>query len=609
MHDPHELSPPADTSVPIGRVVSVSGSQAVVMLEAGSPEHRDTAARAEMGTILKIETPRSALLGLISALSVPVPAQTDGQSEIRVAELEMVGELMKTPNGLERFRRGVSTYPYLGDPVYLTSGDELRKAYMWSSDQAVRIGTLRQDPSISALVQVDDLLGKHCAILGSTGTGKSCAVALILRSILEKNRNAHVLLLDLHNEYATCFGDMAEVITPNDLQLPFWFLNFEELVEVIIGDVAGHEAEIEILSEVIPLAKQRFAANRGRDGQIALKKGLGPSEALSYTVDTPVPYRISDLIGLIDQRLGRLENRRDLMPYRQLKTRLETVSQDARYGFMFGALTVQDHMAQTLSRLFRVPVGGRPIAILELTGVPSEIVNVVVSVICRMTFDFCLWGDGHVPVTLVCEEAHRYVPNDARLGFEPTRRAIARIAKEGRKYGVSLCVVSQRPAELDPTILSQCNTIFTMRLSNERDQDIVRAAIFDTAASLLDFLPSMGPREAIVFGDGVMLPARVRFDDLALEHQPRSHAARFSEKWRTGTHGADYMDAVISRWRAAETPVPMEGQAIAGEPDGPGEVEMGVHVNLDTLEPVIDHRPAGSRIVERGPVQNGHRTA
>ncbi|MGD9866377.1 MAG: ATP-binding protein, partial [Hyphomicrobiales bacterium] len=350
MADPRETQQPADTTIPIGRVVSVSGSQAVVMLEGGTSEQRDNANRAEMGTILKIETPRSALLGLISALSVPVPAQTDGQGEIRVAELEMVGELMKTPNGLERFRRGVSAYPYLGDPVYLTSGEELRKAYMWNSEQAVRVGSLRQDPSIAALVQVDDLLGKHCAILGSTGTGKSCSVALILRAILEKNRNAHILLLDMHNEYATCFGDMAEVITPNDLQLPFWFLNFEELVEVIIGDVAGHEAEVEILSEVIPLAKQRFAANRGRDSQIALKKGLGPNEVLSYTVDTPVPYRISDLIGLIDQRLGRLENRRDLMPYRQLKTRLEAVSQDARYSFMFGALTVHDHMARTLAR-------------------------------------------------------------------------------------------------------------------------------------------------------------------------------------------------------------------------------------------------------------------
>jgi hypothetical protein len=221
---------------------------------------------------------------------------------------------------------------------------------------------------------------------------------------------------------------------------------------------------------------------------------------------------------------------------------------------MFGSLTVQDHMAQIVGRLFRVPVNNKPICILELTGVPSEIVNVVVSVICRLTFDFALWSGGQVPVTLVCEEAHRYVPNNPDLGFEPTRRAIARIAKEGRKYGVSLFVVSQRPSELDSTILSQCNTVFSMRMSNDRDQDFVRSAIFDTAASLLDFLPSMGPREAIVFGDGVTLPGRIRFADLPEHALPRSRTACFTEMWQHEEGKPIDLDDVVERWRAADSP-------------------------------------------------------
>ena len=221
---------------------------------------------------------------------------------------------------------------------------------------------------------------------------------------------------------------------------------------------------------------------------------------------------------------------------------------------MFGSLTIQDHMAEIVGRMFRVPVNDKPIAILELTGVPSEVVNVVVSLICRMTFDFALWGDGNVPVTLVCEEAHRYVPNNRKLGFEPTRRAIARIAKEGRKYGVSLCVVSQRPSELDQTILSQCNTVFAMRLSNERDQAFVKAAIFDAAASLLDFLPSMGTREAIVFGDGVTLPGRIRFGDLPEDAMPRGRTASFTEKWHGSEKTTEYLRDVVARWRSAETP-------------------------------------------------------
>jgi hypothetical protein len=159
-----------------------------------------------------------------------------------------------------------------------------------------------------------------------------------------------------------------------------------------------------------------------------------------------------------------------------------------------------------------------------------------------------------VPITLVCEEAHRYVPNNPDLGFEPTRRAIARIAKEGRKYGVSLCVVSQRPSELDSTILSQCNTVFSMRMSNDLDQDFVRSAIFDTAASLLDFLPSMGPREAIVFGDGVTLPGRIRFDDLPEHALPRSRTACFTEMWQLEEGKPLDLDDVVERWRAADSP-------------------------------------------------------
>ncbi len=251
--------------------------------------------------------------------------------------------------------------------------------------------------------------------------------------------------------------------------------------------------------------------------------------------------------------MGKLENKRDIAPYRNIKLRIETISQDPRYGFMFGSLTVYDGMAQILSRLFRVPVNDKPITILELTGIPHEIVNVVVSVLCRMTFDFALWSEGQVPVTLVCEEAHRYVPVNASMGFEPCKRAIAKIAKEGRKYGASLCIVTQRPAEIDPTILSQCNTVFALRMSNDRDQEIVTSAIADTGAGLLEFLSALGQREAIAFGDGVTLPVRIRFDELEKENMPRSSTARFSEKWQKSVGDEGFLESVVERWRASSS--------------------------------------------------------
>ena len=172
-------------------------------------------------------------------------------------------------------------------------------------------------------------------------------------------------------------------------------------------------------------------------------------------------------------------------------------------------------MVKVLSDLFRLPINGQPITVMQLAGFPAEVVDSVVSVLCRMAFEFGVWSDGAAPLLVACEEAHRYAPADRKLGFGPTRKALSRIAKEGRKYGVFLGAVTQRPAELDPTILSQCSTVFAMRMANDRDQAIVRSAVPDAASSLLDFLPSLGTREAIAFGEGVALPTRFRFAELA----------------------------------------------------------------------------------------------
>jgi DNA helicase HerA-like ATPase len=542
----------APTTTPdrsIGRIVSVTGSKAIVLLDVPKDGQARNGDRPDMGTLLAIDTAKTVVLAIVSALSVPVPAQRDSETEIRIAELGLVGELWKDDAGRASiFARGVTVYPSLGDRARVASKAELEAAFCGDPKRSVRIGSIRQDSSIPAMVRVDELLGKHLAILGTTGTGKSCTTALILRAILAKNPAAHLLLLDPHNEYATAFSEWAEVISPRNMQLPFWLLNFEEIVEVLIGD-ASRKAEIEILQELIPIAKARYNAGRARDNQAVRRPMTEPSR---FTVDTPVPYRISDLTGLIEERMGKLENKRDLSPYRQLRTRIDAISQDGRYAFMFGSLTVYDGMTQVLSRIFRVPVNDRPITIVELTGLPTEIVNVVVSVLARMTFDFAHWSEGKVPLTLVCEEAHRYVPSVPKLGFEPCKRAIAKIAKEGRKYGVALCIVSQRPAEIDPTILSQCNTVFALRMSNDRDQEIVTSAITDTSSGLLEFLPALGQREALAFGDGVALPVRIIFDELPAACLPRSTTAHFTEHWQRSVGDEGFLEQVVEKWRSSD---------------------------------------------------------
>ena len=551
--------PAANRDASIGRIVSVTGARAIMLLDHVNGQAR---ARPEMGTLLAIATQSTVVLAIVSALSVPVPAQREGDAEVWIAELGLVGELALDPKGsIVAFNRGVSGYPSLGDRVRVATRPELSMAFCGNDDTSVRVGAIRQDSTIPAMVKVDDLLGKHFAILGTTGTGKSCTTALILRSILNKNPNAHIVLLDPHNEYATAFGDWGEVISPRNMQLPFWLLNFEELTEVLIGD-NERKAEIEILQELIPIAKSRYSSGRGKESQAVRKGVLDPGR---FTVDTPVPYRISDLTSLIDERMGKLENKRDLAPYRQIKNRVEAISQDARYAFMFGSLTVYDGMTQVLSRIFRVPVAGKPITILELTGIPPEIVSVVVSVICRMTFDFALWSEGKVPVTVVCEEAHRYVPANSTLGFEPAKRAIAKIAKEGRKYGASLCIVTQRPAEIDPTILSQCNTVFALRMSNDRDQAIVQSAISDTGSGLLEFLSALGQREAIAFGDGVSLPVRIKFDEMPKEFLPRSTGAAFTKQWQTSIEDEGFLEQLVVRWRSAGMGAQLDASQMAAQ--------------------------------------------
>lgn len=590
----------------IGRVVSVTGSKAIVLLDGaceGSFVKLDE--RPEMGTLLAIQQVETTVLAIVSALSVPVPAQSEGDSEIWIAELGLVGELQyDRDTGLASFNRGVTVYPSLGDRVRVASKSELEASFCGNPGGSVRVGGIRQDSSIPAMVRVDDLLGKHFAILGTTGTGKSCTTALILRSILEKHNNAHIVLLDPHNEYSTAFREWGEVLSPRTMQLPYWLLTFDELVEVLIGDPEGRKAEIEILQELIPIAKSRYSGSRSKENSGLRRSG---SDNARYTIDTPVPYRLSDVTAMIDERMGRLENKRDLHPYRQLKQRINLVSQDARYAFMFGQLTVYDGMAQILGQIFRVPVNDKPITIIELTGLPPEIVNVVVSVICRMTFDLALWGEGQIPITVVCEEAHRYVPANPNTGFEPCKRAIAKIAKEGRKYGASLCIVTQRPAEIDPTILSQCNTVFALRMSNDRDQQIVQSAVSDTGSGLLEFLPALGQREAIAFGDGVTLPVRIRFDELPANALPRSSTARFSEKWQTSVGDGDFLEKVVERWRSAGAELTVEDEtdqaAMMADALGlPGSSAPEAHASASNLEePVLRRRAPAEAEVEMAP--------
>ncbi len=526
--------------IKVGRVVAVSGSQVITLLETGLQDDNDSdSPKLQIGTLVKLETAVSTVFGMVSGLSIPIPKQEAGDSELNIVEMELVGETMKgSGEGTPLFQRGVSIFPTLGDIVLMASKEELSRVYAPPAADTVRIGTIHQDEALPAFIETDNLLGKHFAILGTTGSGKSCAVALTLQAILECHQNAHILLLDPHNEYSRAFGEMAEALNPGNLKLPYWLFTFEEISEVMLGDNRqSRTAESAILSEAIPEAKRRFLSKSD------------PDAGSFVTVDTPVPYQISELLQIIDDGMGKLDNPENSAPYLRLKSRINALRLDSRFGFMFGGLGARDNMSEVLSRLFRIPVEGRPITIVDLSGVPSEILNVVVSVLSRMMFDFAVWSDRALPMLLVCEEAHRYVPQDTTLGFEPTKKSLSRIAKEGRKYGVSLCVVSQRPSELATGILSQCNTIFALRMSNQKDQAFVRSALSESAMGLMEFLPTLRNAEAIAVGEGVSVPVRIRFNELPEDRRPLSGTAQFSTAWQNDDEDQSFIDTVVERWR------------------------------------------------------------
>lgn len=536
----------------IGEVVSVNGSHALVMLDEDRPD-LDRVHRPQLGAILSVDTGTCIVLGLVSAMSVPAPSLDSAGKDLRIIELELIGEFTKpTAKTPARFRRGVSTYPTLHDEVQLAAREELAALFAANGSASVRIGVVKQDIAIPATVSVNDLFSRHCAILGTTGSGKSCAITLMLQSVLQRYHNGHIVILDPHNEYSHCFGQDAVVFDTTSLTLPYWMLTFEELVEILYPGRVNCAEEIEVLSDLIPLAKKMNLGNSAG----AAKALADRREGSNITVDTPVPYRISELLTLIDKTLGSLENARATGPYKRLRARLHGISQDARYGFMFGGLTVQDTMAEFLGQLFRIPVEGSPISIIELGGLPAEVAQVIVSVVTRLAFEFGLWSHGAAPIAIIVEDAHRYAPAKENVGFAPTRKALVRIAKEGRKVGVSLWVASQRPTELDATILSQCNTIFAMRLANQADQEALRAAIPDASTSLLSCLPSLGLGEAIAVGEGVPLPTRIRFDALPRESVPRSLTASFTDGWSVDVDDKAFISRIVEQWRAQKLLLP-----------------------------------------------------
>ena len=523
----------------LGTVLDTTGGRALCRLNldtlARNREATDAArlAASSVGGIVKVAVADTLLVGTLTELK----ADRNNHGDL-LAEIEYIGEGQRgADDNLSSFRRGVTIYPLPGDVLRLASRLDIEQIFAPQTVSHVEIGTVHPTDDVRASILLDRLLSRHFAVVGASGTGKSTAVTLLLNRIIASAPQSHVIILDPHGEYARAFGQRAKIWDVDSIQIPYWLMSIEEHCEAFITSTGESRAvDVNILAKC--LAKARSRNHHVRD-------------AGRITADSPIAYRLADLTGALQEEAGRLEKEADPHHYTRLRLNIEQFFADRRYRFIFDEKYRDTSLAEFLGELLRIPVAGAPVSIIDLAGVPSEIAKIVVSILSRLIFDYAVWTphEQRVPVLLVCEEAHRYLPNVEAEGGASVEQQLDRIAREGRKYGVSLGLVTQRPSELSETALSQCGTIIAMRLSNVRDQAQVGAILSEGARSYIEIIPALQNQECIISGEGVPVPMRVRIDTLAADLTPASADPVYSDRWRNGEHSEQTLLETVRRWR------------------------------------------------------------
>ncbi|MEQ8285692.1 ATP-binding protein [Thalassospira sp.] len=579
----------------LGSVASVSGSAVSVHLAqsvaSGLSMIEGRAYRiGQVGSFVRIPQGYQELYGVVSAVGANAAPQTGVIPETdtgRWMEVQLVGEAI---SGV--FERGISQYPNVGDGVHITTESSLAKIYGASDRGQIVIGSLSSAESIPAKLSLNELVTRHSAILGSTGSGKSTTIASLLRSIsssdegVEHYPSARILMLDIHGEYSTALSDIATVFSVDpqageeELLMPYWALDASDLLDFLTGGVDGAR-ETAFSDKIFQL---KIASHAARNFPGVLES--------SITVDTPLPFSLKQLWHeLIDFEIATFEGQNRDQPtlqdagdadqliapkykphamgaqgpflnqqaigIRRQLNQLRSLLLDRRYNFLLHPGDWEPALDGTINRdldeLLAGWIGGpKPITILDLSGVPSLVLERLVGSILKVVYESMFWSreksEGGIerPLLVVMEEAHRYLSSSANGLASQT---VQKIAKEGRKYGVGAMVISQRPSEVDETILSQCGTFFALRLSNPHDRARVQGTLPDGLVSLLEVLPVLRTGEAIVMGEAAKLPMRCRITLPPEEHQPRSSDPRVSERWSIPRREEGY-DRVVASWRA-----------------------------------------------------------
>lgn len=548
----------------LGTVESVDTSTAIVRVE-----NDDRLRGLQVNHLVAIQSSRVGqhLIGLVSKI-IQKSAYSDTDTELvpelgfNIIKVILIGTHYDRSGDRDNvFRRSLATVPTINAECHLVQGDRLKKFMQTISSipegedtVSLQIGNYSIDEDATAWLNGNKLFQRHAVIVGSTGSGKSWCVAKILEQVAEL-KSADAILFDIHGEYTTLQGDSflhLKVAGPNDaigegiLFLPYWLLTYEEMLSLMLdrSDSNAPNQAMMFSNEVIS-GKKQFLRD---DEKTEMEANI--------TLDSPIPYNLDKLLEALrnkDTEMVSGSRGEKQGPYFGKLTRfiqrLETKQQDKRLNFMFSgdeSLLSYDYMAELCSNLMAPSNGGsKGVKIIDFSEVPSDILPLIVSLIARIIFSVQQWTDiGHRhPIAIFCDEAHLYIPANTEKSIDDASLVtFERISKEGRKYGIGLVVISQRPSEVNRTVLSQSNNFIAMRLTNVDDQAVVKRLLPDSLGDYAEMLPILDIGEALVVGDASLLPSRIRVSPPNLK--PRSATIDFWDEWSKDTTDVDISGAI-----------------------------------------------------------------
>jgi hypothetical protein len=597
-----------DPNLEIGTVFEVTGTSIKVALQRGLDEltrlyRGQVHTVGEIGSLVRIRFGRKLLFASVRGLRLQTEEEAAAlsaaiEAERRVLEADLIGEGFWDA-GASRldFHRGLTGSALPMQKVYLLTADEMHLVYQaleksrGESATFVQIGEYVGAAHIPVRADIDRMFGHHCAILGSTGAGKSSAVAAILRSVLEAEPNSdgrrmmpRIVLIDPHGEYGRAFAKEAVVYRAYDalgheggageqLRLPYWLMSSDEFRSLIVGK-GEFEATSQANTVYKALAHARMVASgfveaaqedisntpAGRHPQDPiLKPGTSEEVIGSFDRDKPVKFSLGEFERHIRLRQPYKYGKPERVPagefhkdYGSILDKLAVLKNDKRIQFLMKDCDDTDpSLAEILAQFVGARPDGRNLRIVDISGLPNEVAGPLTAAIARLLFQYKLHqtpdercGD---PILLICEEAHRYVPDRGEAQYSAAQAAVRRIAREGRKYGLGLMLVSQRPSDVEGTVISQCGTWIVLRLTNGSDQAHVSRFLPDSLTSLVSLLPTLPRREALFVGEGSALPARIRIRKLAEMERPRSDDVAFGIGWRTNLASEGDLQKVACR--------------------------------------------------------------